>query len=85
MKKITRVAFYQGVYLGRDMIRSFAPDEAYSDGALHKGHVATLEDKGVLLTSPTAETLVPWNNVASVSFEREEAKPEPKIESKKSK
>jgi hypothetical protein len=81
MKKIRQIKFYQGVLLdGNDVMMSFTPDENFSDAAQRKGRKAELQQFGVMLISPTRETLVPWNNVAYVQYlvEPEVKKVEPK-------
>jgi hypothetical protein len=81
-KNIRLIMFYQGVPFEGSTIKSYTPDANLSDGVLiakQRGRVASIEDKGVLISSPKDAVLVPWNNVGSVSFapnsEAEVAKP----------
>lgn len=61
--------FYQGVPFEKSTIKSYTPDENLSDATLRGRHlVAEVEDKGVRISSPKDEVLVPWNNVGSISY-----------------
>jgi hypothetical protein len=68
-KRIKQVLFYQGVPFEGPTIKYFTPDENLSDGVLKgKGLQAEVEEKGVRIFSPKADVLVPWNNVACVTY-----------------
>ena len=79
-KKIIQVQFYQGVKFGAQVIRYIALDEYHSDKALLRGNHAVMAEGGVGILVNNDRTgeliLVPFNNVASVSFavEKPEAK-----------
>jgi hypothetical protein len=78
MSKIISVKFYQGVRVGSETLTSFTPDRLLSDATLRKGRDAEVTEHGVLIKHESMLVLVPFNNVAYVQYEIEQAPKKPK-------
>lgn len=88
MYEIKSVRFYQSVPLNGGQVNYFTPQYYLS---LRNDQNAAIKvsvvDKGIQLESPTEITLVSWNNVASVLYDKsrvvDDGKPEVKVKSGK--